>query len=168
MNYWDQGKPLLLEKSPPNLIRARMITEYFSPACFIAMVRDPYVHCEGYMRRDKLTSKQAGDRTLQCLQHQRRNLEELKDIILIRYEDLVANPDEIKERLLQFLPDLRHIDVTKSFGAHNYRNEALPIIDMNTGKIENMSSSDMAIITDVLAPHEGLLSYFGYQLQPTG
>lgn len=168
MQCWDRSKPLLLEKSPPNLMRTGMITEFFGPACFIAMVRDPYVHSEGYMRRDKLTSKQAGDRTLQCLPPQRRNLEELRDIILIRYEDLVANPDENKKRLLQFLPELRHIDVTKRFSAHNYRNEARPIIDMNTGKIENMRSSDLATITDILAPHEGLLNYFGYTLQSNG
>ena len=168
MKYWDRGKPLLLDKSPPNLIRTKMITEHFSPVCFVAMVRDPYVHCEGYMRRDKLTSKQAAERTLQCLQHQRQNLEELKDIILIRYEDLVANPDEIKERLLHFLPVLHHVDVKKRFRAHNNSNEAYPITDMNIGKIENMTSSDVAIITDVLAPHERLLHYFGYTLHPAG
>ena len=168
MKYWDHSKPLLLDKSPPNLIRTKMIAEYFSPVSFIAMVRDPYVHCEGYMRRDKMNSRQAAERTLKYLQHQRQNLKELKDIIVIRYEDLVAHPDETKYRLLHFLPALRHVDLHKSFSAHNYRNEALPIIDMNRGKFENMVSSDVAVITDVLGPHEELLHYFGYTLHDAG
>jgi len=166
MAYWEHSKPLLLEKSPPNLIRGRRIAEYFSPVRFIALMRDPYIQCEALMRRDKLTSRQAAERTLQCLRHQRRNLLGLRDIIVIRYEDLVRDPAGTATRLLRFLPELQHVDVNQTFSAHNQANKALPIVDMNMGKIERMSSRDRRVVTDVFMPHESLLEGFGYELRP--
>ena len=51
--YWDIEKPLLVEKSPPNIIRAKAIAEHFDPARFVIMARNPYAHVEGLMRRNE-------------------------------------------------------------------------------------------------------------------
>ena len=47
--YWDPSKPLLVEKSPPHLMRTHDIVEHFNPVHFLIMVRNPYAHCEGLM-----------------------------------------------------------------------------------------------------------------------
>jgi len=41
LRYWDISRPLLLEKSPPNLIRMRFLQAMFPEAYFIVMIRHP-------------------------------------------------------------------------------------------------------------------------------
>jgi len=48
---WDLTKPILVEKSPPNIARAFEIEAVFKPAYFVAMIRDPYALCESINRR---------------------------------------------------------------------------------------------------------------------
>ena len=50
LKHWDISKPILLEKSPPNLIRAFDIQSCFQPCYFICMIRNPYAFCEGFIR----------------------------------------------------------------------------------------------------------------------
>ena len=39
--YWDGTRPILLEKSPPNLLRTRFLQALFPEAAFVAVVRHP-------------------------------------------------------------------------------------------------------------------------------
>ncbi|HEX5042549.1 MAG TPA: sulfotransferase [Candidatus Polarisedimenticolaceae bacterium] len=39
--YWDRTRPLLLEKSPPNLLRTRFLQALFPEAAFVVVVRHP-------------------------------------------------------------------------------------------------------------------------------
>jgi len=45
MKYWDVTLPVLLEKSPPSIIRAKSLESFFSPSYFIILYRNPYAHC---------------------------------------------------------------------------------------------------------------------------
>src|SRR4030095_14543472 len=73
LRYWDTSKPILLDKSPANLIRASFIREHFRPASFIVMTCNPYAHCERLIRRNGLTVEAAAFFSMKCLRHQRRN-----------------------------------------------------------------------------------------------
>ncbi len=57
---WDMNKPVALEKSPPNILRAFEIEKVFCPASFIAMIRNPYAVCEGLRRNIKATEIKGG------------------------------------------------------------------------------------------------------------
>ena len=50
---------MLLEKSPPNIIRTADIVNHFDPVKFVIMVRNPYAHAEGLMRRNNWTATRA-------------------------------------------------------------------------------------------------------------
>lgn len=39
--YWDLSRPLLLEKSPPNVVRARFLAALFPSASFVFIIRHP-------------------------------------------------------------------------------------------------------------------------------
>jgi hypothetical protein len=41
MKYWDTTKPVLLEKSPPNIVRPMQIVDNFQPAYFIIFLSQP-------------------------------------------------------------------------------------------------------------------------------
>jgi hypothetical protein len=164
LEYWDTSKPILMDKSPPNLIRAGPIQEHFKPAWFIVMTRNPYAHCEGMMRRDKLTTKDAAQFALKCLRHQKRNAELLERNCVVRYEDLVLDPHSVKHRLGQFMPQLRTVVVDGLFSAHNHKEQRLPIIDFNGESIERLTAEQISELNQVFAEEQGLLAYFRYQL----
>src|SRR5262249_22463860 len=117
--HWDLGKPVLVEKSPPNLIRAFDIERCFLPSSFVVMVRNPYAHCEGLIRRNGFSPARAAAFAVKCLRHQRDNVERLGRALLITYEELTTNPERTKARLARFLPELEDISVSEVFTTHH-------------------------------------------------
>lgn len=101
--YWDTSKPRLVEKSPPNLIRMRFLRALFPSARFIMVVRHP-IAVSFATRKWSRTSVDA------LLQHWVSAHEHLVDdslqvgrTALIRYEDVMADPDSQLDRLFAFL-----------------------------------------------------------------
>lgn len=91
--YWDFSRPVLLEKSPPNLVRTRFLQALFENAYFLIITRHPVaVSCA--------TSKWLKSSPSKLLKHwivcHRTYLEDAPHVahkLVIRYEDFVADPD---------------------------------------------------------------------------
>jgi hypothetical protein len=163
--YWDTSKPVLLEKSPPNIIRASTLETLFQPAMFLAMVRDPYAHCEGLMRRNKWSASRAAEFSVFCLRTQAENAEKLARCLAFTYEELAADPVRICSRITAFLPLLGHLDHRKSFRVHSYAGVLeSQIKNLNGPKIARLSPGQMREITDVLQRNQGALDRWGYSL----
>ncbi len=161
--HWAHHKPLLLDKSPPNLIRTQAIVQHFSPARFICVTRDPRAHVESLMRRNKIGPEEATRFSLMCLHHQKQNLETLPHIRLIRYEDLVADPEQAKHALLDFLPPLGTLDVRRSFNANSHASKLpIAITDLNEGKWGRIPGGQQTAIEAVFSDNVDVLRYFGY------
>lgn len=166
LNYWDLEKPILLEKSPPNIIRAKSIKQVFNPAYFIIMTRNPYAHCESLMRRaTKMAAVNAAEFAIRCLKIQQSNLNELNQTLGISYELLTDNPKKTVESLCAFLPELQDLDVSKKFSAHNLRNSIMKIQNLNKEKIDKLSQDDKEIINSVFHSEQKILDYWGYKLR---
>lgn len=177
--YWDQTKPLWLEKSPPNLIRAAAIEEAFDPAWFIVMMREPYAHIEGLARRADvppmgLTKSaarptriaRAAELWLEFAKVQRASIDERAHVTWFTYEALTQDAPRIATQLKTFLPELGNLDIDARFGVHAVSGtQARELQDMNAPKRALLRAADFEIISDVLAPHEELLKFFGYGLR---
>ena len=72
LKYWDQSKPVLLEKSPPNIRHAKAISEHFDNLFFIIFFRNPYAHCESLMRRTQMDATSSAKFALNCLNIKRQ------------------------------------------------------------------------------------------------
>jgi hypothetical protein len=164
MKYWDVTRPLLLEKSPPNLIRAADIERHFQPAYFVCMVRNPYAQCESLLRRGRSTARESAEFTIRCFEHQQRNILNLGNTLLIRYEELVGDPAETCRNLISFVPELRTLDHARRFSAHNYLGRRMPITDLNAKKIANLSGRDLDEINRVFGERREVVGYFWYEL----
>ncbi len=161
---WDMSKPILLEKSPPNIMRAFELEQHFAPAHFIAMVRNPYALCEGLQRRRQMELATAARRWVVHVTHQFENITKLKRIVHFTYEELTDTPTRIKEKILTFMPQLQELDLTQSFEVHSVQgNEARPLHNFNDEKIARLSAADIQRINTVLQAHERLMKFFGYQ-----
>jgi hypothetical protein len=167
---WDMSSPILLEKSPPNIVRALEIERVFQPSYFVAMMRDPYAFCEGRRRRHKKSDISLSAKFwVRCATYQLRNIEQLKNIMHFRYEDLAERPLEVRTQLLDFLPQLQEIDITRSFRARSIQGRAeQKIRNYNQEKIDRLSVGDIRAINAILKQHDHLMAFFQYEyLEPT-
>jgi len=162
--YWERYCPIALEKTPSNLMHASVIQQYFEPAYFILMTRDPYAHCESLIRRDQCSPTEAAQFSIQCLHKQRQNAEQLERVLLVRYEDLTDHLEESVQQIIQFLPALEYLDYTGVFKAHNASKESLPIRNLNQTNIERLSADQINEINVELMAHMDILSYFRYSI----
>ena len=164
-SYWDRAKPVLLEKSPPNIIRTKDILAHFQPVKFIVMVRNPYAQSEGLMRRNQWTARRAANFSTMCLRTQLRNARELDNVLVQTYEDLVQNPARACRQLAQFMPELGEMDHKASFEVHSVDGTLnRPITDLNTKKIASLSANTIASMNEVFLQHREMIEAWGYEL----
>ena len=165
-SYWDRGKPVLLEKSPPNLIRTRDILAHFQPVKFVVMVRNPYAQAEGLMRRNNWTAQRAANMAANWLRMQLENARELDGALVMTYEALVQDPVAACEKLTAFLPALGELDYTANFEVHSIDGTLnRPITDLNSKKMAALSAADLATMTEVFTAQQDTLAAWGYTLQ---
>ncbi len=167
LKYWDLSKPILLEKSPPNIARAVPIANTFSPAYFIIFHRNPYAHCESLIRRNEWDISSAAEFAIMCLNLQKENIIALNDnnTIQISYEFLTENTAEAVGSIQKVLPELLDIDFTKNFSAHNYLEEKkMKIRNLNEDKINKLSPIQISEINKVFTKHQATMDFFSYSL----
>jgi len=165
MKYWDQSKTILMEQSDTNIMRVTEIKKVFDNIIFLGMVRNPYAHVEGLIRRNGVTTEFAAEFALRCLRYQKNNKENEKNSLFISYEALCDNKDESVEKIQEFIPELGTINSDLEFSAHNFKTEGkMKIQNLNAEKINKLSSEQIQIINSYFKKEEELLNYFGYSL----
>lgn len=163
--YWDHSKPVLLEKSPPNLIRTREILAHFQPVKFVIMVRNPYAHSEGLMRRNDFPARRAAHFSMMCLRTQLDNARNLDNALVLTYESLVADPARTCAQLTGFMPELGELDPRASFEIHSIDGTLTrPITELNSKKIAALSPATLDALNAVFKLNEDTLAAWGYEL----
>ena len=161
--YWDLSKPLVVEKSPPNLIRTEDIIRNFHPAYFIIMVRNPYAHSEGLMRYNRWKAKQAAEFSAYCLKRQKENALSLKNSVSFSYEELVHNPQDVCTKMRSLLPALGYLKYDAKLRAHSILGQnSRQLVDFNEVKMRNLGRGDIKTITDVLKESDEIMKWWGY------
>jgi hypothetical protein len=164
-SHWDKSKPILLEKSPPNIIRTREILTHFQPVKFVLMVRNPYAQTEGLMRRNNWTAKRAANFSMMCLRTQLDNSRTLDDVLVLTYESLAQNPASACEKLIAFIPGLNDIDPNANFEVHSIDGTLdRPITDLNARKIATLSTDDLSAMNEVFEQHRETIAAWDYDL----
>jgi hypothetical protein len=102
--YWDLSRPVLLEKSPPNLIKTRFLQALYPGSSFVVIVRHPIpvsiptAKWRGTRRYDRLLAHwfHCHDLFLEDEPH-------LERVHTIRYEQLVREPEPVLRGVFEFL-----------------------------------------------------------------
>ena len=166
---WDRNKPVLLEKSPPNMIRTRDILAHFQPVRFVIMVRNPYAQAEGLARRNNWTVKRAANFAMMCLRTQLENARALDEALVLTYESLVRDPAGACQQLAAFMPELGDMDHTASFEVHSIDGTLnRPITDLNAKKIAALPAETIAVMNTVFAQHLDTITAWDYTLLSPG
>ena len=150
--YYDLQKRVLLEKSPPNLVRARFFQALLPNASFVFIVRHP-------VAVSLATEKWTTSSILEMLFHWHvaysLMLEDLKHInnyVIIRYEDFVESPQICLDQVCD-LVDIDHFTPTESIIDHNSKYFYI---------WEQKAALDREIIEHTLAFADGPMERFGY------
>jgi hypothetical protein len=102
--HWDLSRPLLLEKSPPNLIKTRFLQALFPSSSFVVIVRHPIpvsiptAKWRGTRRYDRMF-----EHWLRCHALFEADREHLERVHVLQYEQLVQDPATVLRGVFEFL-----------------------------------------------------------------
>jgi hypothetical protein len=104
IRYWDLSKLVLLEKSPPNLTRTRLLQALFPGSYFVIVMRHPAIVTLATQKWTPALPRQA------LLEHWfhahfllERDLPHVRRLLVLRYERMVSAPDAVLNELGRFL-----------------------------------------------------------------
>jgi hypothetical protein len=163
-DLWDMNKMVLIEKSPPNVIRANLLQYQFVPSKFLLSIRDPYVFSESMTWRfkQKYNVKENAENWVAIARYQMENEKRLKDWLLIRYEDLADDPVAACDKVIEWCPELETLDADKVF---QIRKRKSSITNMNNEYLKRLSNEQVKTITAVLEKSTDVLEHYKYELR---
>ena len=101
---WDLSRPLLLEKSPPNLLKTRFLQALFPDSAFVVVLRHPIaVSLATAKWRRTRRYHQLIEHWLRCHELFAADREKLGRVHVIRYEDFVREPEPVLRGVFDFL-----------------------------------------------------------------
>jgi len=161
--YWQDlpGATFLMEKSPPNTLRTRWLARRFAPASFVALVRSPYGVSEGIARRTGASIVRAATHWDKANRALLEDLTSLERALLVRYEDLVADPGATLERITRSL-GLAPLPASAWQGpraVHNASGEPQPLGDFNADSLRRLSPAERDAITAIAGETMARLGY---------
>lgn len=167
---WDYDKLVLLEKSPPHLVRAKQLEMHFPQSYFIIMIRNPYAFCESVKRRwgnkpsffRRFSYFNIAKFWVICAHYQVFNIKHLQNAMYFSYEELTHHPRQICQRILDFVPELGALDPERKFIVSE---KHMKIKDLNETQIRRLSDNDTFEINEILKEYPALLNFFNYQYE---
>lgn len=110
--YWNTDKTVLLEKTPSNLLRMRLLSQLLVPSSFIVVTRHP-------VASSLATLKWTGGNLFSLISHwvhchriARADTAVVDRVLWVSYEAFVASPRQELARIVQFLALPQHADWT--------------------------------------------------------
>ena len=161
--HFAPGPGILLEKSPPDAIRARWLQANFRPSRFVALTRHPYAVCEGIRRRTGALIREAAEHWKRGNEILLDDVEQLDRSLLLTYEGLTERTAEELERVRAFLGLEEPFDervLAAPIPMHNISGKPQRIQNLNSRSLERLSPADLDTIHEVAGP---LMERLGYE-----
>lgn len=102
-SYWDLDKEVLLEKSPPNLIRSRYLQALFPNAVFVVVLRHPLAVSFATRKWKDIDIGRLVEHWLVCYERFLHDQALLRQSLVLKYEDFVNAPEPILNDIYTFL-----------------------------------------------------------------
>ena len=102
--HWDLARPVLLEKSPPNLLKTRFLQALFPGSSFVIIIRHPIpvsiptARWRGTRRYDRMF-----EHWLRCHALFESDRGRLERVHVLTYEQLVREPEDTLRVVFEFL-----------------------------------------------------------------
>ena len=107
--HWDLKKDVLLEKSPPNLIRTRFLQALFPEASFVIVTRHPVAVAYATRKWSHTSIESLIEHWLVCHETFELDRPHIRRLQVVRYEDLTEKPQTSLAGIFSFL-DLEPVE----------------------------------------------------------
>lgn len=101
--YWNLERRVLVEKSPPNLLKLRFLQELFPDATFVVIMRHPIAVSYATQKWSETSLESLLDHWLVCHEIFLEDAPHIRKLMLVRYEDFVSEPAGVVGRVQQRL-----------------------------------------------------------------
>jgi hypothetical protein len=154
--HWDLSREYLLEKSPPNLIRARFLQAFFPSSYFIVILRHPIAVSMATLKWSRSSLDSLLEHWVHCHRLFESDRSHLKRVLVIRYEDLIRASLPTLEQICSFLrlhpPAVGQLDPN---GNERYFAAWRSFTEKGEGRV---------IFRDLVTKYEGVIREYGYSL----
>lgn len=167
-----QNVEVVIEKSPPNLLRVDKLVEVFPSNALIAFNRDPYANCSSRLFRRHKPESNSEKENIEIVKRLasewiirskwiRKWISEL-NLTYSTYEKFCSKPDDFLTKILEIVPQLREFKTEKTFIVKDYSPDIIK--NHNMRQIGNLSKEQIKAISEILENEPNLLNFWGYNL----
>ena len=166
---------VVIEKSPPNIVRIRPLVAQFRSHSLLANNRNPFANCASRLFRDRRSGGLSCDERLASLTQLvnswlevSRLMRELiveMNIPLVTYEAFCSDPGILIDKLQLPGPVIRDINLGARIKVKDYA--PAPIADKNAEQLNRLTANEVEHIALELRRNaeDGLLAFFGYSAE---
>ncbi len=158
--YNDAKKPLLVEKTILNAARTRWLQKNFENAHFICLFRNGYAVAEGIHRKEKHAIDKCIAQWTVSNEILLRDMEQLKNKLMLRYEDFTAEPAKHLETIAQFLA-IEPFPQQVLYNEFKVHKEEGKISNRNEKSFKSLTPEDLEVIRNVGGE---MLKRLGYEV----
>lgn len=153
----DPTRPVLVEKTPTNVLRMRWLKANFEGARFLGVIRDGYAVAEGIHRKTGHPLGLAARQWRVCNEVMLSEFKEIGPSMVVRYEEFTEAPEETLAQVLSFVGSKNVVKLDRE--AWRVHEQTEPIKNMNHKSFERLSESELNEIEGEAGP---LLEELGY------
>ena len=156
--YWDLNNSILVEKSPPNIIRTRFLQAMYPNSSFLTITRHPIAVSFATQKWSNNSLDRLIKHWIICHEAYRRDQELLKSKFLIKYEDFCSDPKSTVDDISMWMdaeiiiPDV--VEAVKNMNGKYFK--------MWEDYQKGFFTSFMA--KNIIKKYEDKLNEFGYSL----
>lgn len=163
---------LIVEKSPPNMVRVDKLTEIFPNHSLAAFNRDPYASCSSILFRNHDPMNKREEERIQIISEIAetwlvrsgwvKKLIEERQVTNFTYEQFCSDPANCVFKIAEEISVLKTVDVSIPIKVKDY--EMQGITNMNAEQVSKLSQIEKDTITRVVTKDLDLVSFFGYEI----
>jgi hypothetical protein len=161
---------LVIEKSPPNLVRSAQILENFPNHEIMVFNRNPYANCASMLYRNHSPENKSEDQRIQLVKKlakwwafrssYAKKIIEFHNPVAFTYEEFCADVASTMIGAMEKIPLLKGINPNLQIRVKDYAPQG--ISDQNKRQISKLSEKELEMIGETLKQNEALLNSFGY------
>jgi len=163
---------IIVEKSPPNMVRIEKLSSLFKSYSILAYNRNPYANCASMLYRhfdaDNIDDK-ARKIALTSLANKWiirssiiKDLIQKQNVPFLTYEDFSSSPEKIIHKIPLPKNITENLDPYATIKVKDYPPQT--ISNHNTRQIAKLKSHEIAFLSKIFSKHKELLLTFGYTL----
>ncbi|MEM7391759.1 MAG: sulfotransferase [Verrucomicrobiota bacterium] len=164
---------LVIEKSPPHLVRADQLVREFPQHRLVALNRNPHANLSSMLYRHHPAETMREPERIEMLKKLSRAwitrstwlkqwIEQYR-IMSLTYETFCEDPENALKKIAELLPFDAGFDPDRPVRVKDY--PAQGIVNQNPRQVERLSKDERAVISEQLAEHEALVESFGYSVE---